>query len=450
MDLSNKKSFFVLGMGKSGVAVAQLLVHRGFSVVVHDDDVSRMEPLRRDASLDFATGDDAAEKLSRSDCLVLSPGVPLDHALAVQAQKAGIEIAGELEIAYHFCDARIVGVTGTNGKSTVVSLLGRILEKARVESVVAGNIGTPLSSIVDSDSVPGTIVLEISSFQLDTIHDFRVDVAVLLNVTADHLDRYDDSFDNYVDSKARILNRSNKTTVLVYNDDDSACRRIATAFGGKKIAFSSARALEQGVYLRDNVIVRDSGDGPQVVIAVADFPPVGIHNLENAMAAIAAAVPLDVDGASVHDALATYEPLPHRMEPVRVVCGVAYINDSKATNVDAAIKSIRSIDGPLILIMGGLDKNGDFTLMTDCLGSVKEIVLIGRAADKIAAALTGHATTRRAATMSDAISLAAASAEDGDTVLLAPACASFDMFDNYGARGEAFRDAVVALEERVQ
>jgi UDP-N-acetylmuramoylalanine--D-glutamate ligase len=349
-----------------------------------------------------------------------------------------------LELAYHFCSGDIVGVTGTNGKSTVVSLLGLIFQSAGRRHVVAGNIGTPFASVVEEGSFD-VIVLEISSFQLDTISDFKARVAVLLNVTADHLDRYDKSFDKYVDSKSRILNRADDSTWFVYNEEDAVCRSVASVFGGNKIPFSSAKSLDAGVYLQDGAIVRRWGGDVEPVLAVKDFSPVGIHNLENAMAAVAAATPFDVDASVVAAALKAYRPLPHRMELARVAGGVAYINDSKATNVDATIKSVRSIDGPVVLIMGGLDKNGDYVPLIEHLGKVKRVVLIGEATKRIEAALGKHCDVCRAGTMDDAVKTASESTVSGDTVLLAPACASFDMFHDYAARGDAFKAAVGSL-----
>lgn len=448
MDIVNGKRFFVLGLGRSGVAVTQLLAEKGFPVVAWDDNAATRARVTDElGNARIPDEASAADVLRACDCLVMSPGVPMDHDLVRRAREARIEVSGELEIAYHFCTSKIVGVTGTNGKSTVVSLIGKILDEAGVPTIVAGNIGTPLAEFVRTDDVPDTLVLEISSFQLDTIDDFHADVAVLLNVTPDHLDRYDGSFDNYLASKARILNHADDATVFVYNDDDEGCRRIASSFRGVGIAFSSSRRLDRGVYLRDESIVLHLDGKEETVLPAREFPAVGVHNLENAMAAVAVAESLGVGRDALRSALRTYVPLPHRMEPVRTVSGVRYVNDSKATNVDAAVKSIRSIDGPLIVIMGGLDKDGDFSMLISHLGAVRTIVLIGRATDKIESVLGGAAVTHRAGTMEDAVTYAAGIAQGGDTVLLAPACASFDMFDNYGARGQSFRDAVNGLKE---
>jgi UDP-N-acetylmuramoylalanine--D-glutamate ligase len=319
---------------------------------------------------------------------------------------------------------------------------------AGLKSVVAGNIGTPFSDVVDTEDDLDVVVLEISSFQLDTISNFKTRVAAVLNITPDHLDRYNDSFDEYVKSKARILRNFDDETVFVYNADDAACAIIARGFDGNKVPFSSSRRLDAGVFSADGAIVRVTGGRMERVIAIGDFPPVGIHNLENAMASVAAVTPFEVEKRDIEAALAAYRPLPHRMEPVKTVRGVTYINDSKATNVDATIKSLRSIESDVVLIMGGLDKNGEFGLLGPHLSRVKLIVLIGDAKQKIKNVLTGKCRISEAATMEEAVELAAEVSSTGDTVLLAPACASFDMFKNYGHRGEVFRAAVNALKEQ--
>ena len=383
------------------------------------------------------------DPLSGCDCLVVSPGVPMDHAIIRSAVTRGLPVTGELEIAYTFSSSRIIGVTGTNGKSTVVSMIGDILDTAEVAHTVAGNIGTPFSDVVDDAG--DVTVLEISSFQLDTIDDFKCDVAVLLNITPDHLDRYDESMDNYAASKARILNRADSSTYFVYNADDRACVRIAGAHAGPKIAFSSSQILDRGIYSDGAAIVRRLGPSADTVLPLDDFPPVGIHNLENAMAAIGSVVAFDIDDRSIRSALSGYTPLPHRMEIVRVLDDVTYINDSKATNVDATSKSVRSIEGPVILILGGLDKSGDFGVLAGLGDRIKHVVLIGDAAAKIRAALTGHIEMSDAGDMQDAVASARRLSSPGDTVLLAPACASFDMFKNYQERGEVFRAAVNGL-----
>jgi UDP-N-acetylmuramoylalanine--D-glutamate ligase len=452
VDLLSHKRYLVAGAGKSGRAVACLLASKGRNVALTDDDASVLSSVAATPELVGVTGrvevmgsDAALRSLGRFGAVIASPGVPLENPLLRAARQMRLTVTGEIEVAYRYCSSPIVAVTGTNGKSTVVNVLGKIFETCGKSAVVAGNIGTPFASIVQSGAEYDVIVLEISSFQLDTIIDFRAHVAVLTNVTPDHLDRYEDSFEVYARSKAKILNRAGREAVFVYNADDPTCARIAAGFEGEKIPFSSSHSLGEGVYLEGGVIVRRRRGVAEAVARREGFPPIGVHNLENAMAAVAAATPFDVDLGRVREALASYRPLAHRMEVVRVVGGVTYINDSKATNVDATIKSLRSIDGMVVVILGGSDKNLDFRPLVDHLDRVKMAILIGETRGKIRAAIAGRCPLAVAGTLDDAVGMASAAASSGDTVLLAPACASFDMFTNYAHRGEVFRRAVQAL-----
>ena len=437
--------FFVFGMARSGIAVSRLLAGDGKQVAVSDDDAAALERFRAEAAgIEIVAGADAEEAAARSQCVVVSPGVSLDHPVLVRAERAGVPVIGEIEAAYRYTRARIVGVTGTNGKSTTVGVIGDILRSGGIDAVVAGNVGTPLADVL-RERDPDTLVLELSSFQLDTIDRFHADVAVLLNVTPDHLDRYHHSFDEYAASKGRILNRADNRTTYVYNTEDEAAVALAQSHHGPSIPFSSQRPLETGVYFENDAIVRAWNGRKDVVIRRSEFTPVGVHNLENALASIAAVIPFDVPLDAMRAALRAYRPLPHRMELVRVVDGVAYINDSKATNVDATAKSLASIDGPVIVILGGRDKEGDFRALLPHLKSARRAVLIGEAKDVIARALKGRVDVAQASDMKDAVRAARAAAQPGDTVLLAPACASFDMFKNYQERGEVFRASVNAL-----
>jgi len=454
MAFLDHKRFFVFGMARSGRAVATLLAERGYDVVVHDDVASataayvESDEFRGNAAcrarVTAAGTDDWRARLEQCDCLVLSPGVPLDHALVTHARGRGMAVVGEIEAAYHFNKALVVGVTGTNGKSTVVGVIGKILEQAGVRVVVAGNIGNPFADAVRSGGFE-TIVLELSSFQLDTIDEFRCDVAALLNVTPDHLDRYHHSFDEYAASKARILNRAGGETFYVYNGDDAVASRLAADYAGPRMEFSSTRHLAEGVFAEGGVIRRRIDGVVEDVVPRSEFSPVGVHNLENAMAAIAATTPFELRIEDVRAALHAYRALPHRMELVRVVGGIAYVNDSKATNVDASVKSLMSIEGGVVIILGGRDKDGDFTALKPYLARVRLAVLIGEARGTIRATLAGSCPLADAEDMEAAVAAAAEAAQAGDTVLLAPACASFDMFDNYQHRGEVFRKVVNAL-----
>lgn len=445
------RRFFVLGMARSGIAVSGLLAKDGREVTVFDDN---RETLAKFPDSDVAhaygdmitvaTADSAAGAVAAADCLVASPGVPLEHALVKQAIAVGIPVIGEVEVAFHFTRARIVGVTGTNGKSTTVSVIGEILSAAKVDAVVAGNIGTAVCDVL-RERDPHTLVLELSSFQLDTTDEFRVDVAVLLNVTPDHLDRYHHSFEEYAASKARILRHASAETHYVYNEEDPVARRLVKGTPARTLPFSASRRLPRGVWFEDDTIVCAEDGQRDVVIRRGEFTPIGVHNLENALASVGAARALGVALDPVRTALRSYRPLPHRMELVRVVDGVAYVNDSKATNVDAAIKSIVSVEGPSIVILGGRDKEGDFASLIPHLERVRCAVLIGEAASAIRGALAGRVEMTDAKDMADALRIAHDSARPGDTVLLAPACASFDMFKNYQERGDAFRASVNRL-----
>ena len=457
MAFLDDRRYFVFGLGISGRAVASLLAAAGRDVVACDDNAAAVATFAAEtpaaasaaglAIVHSGPDVDAVELLRSCDRMVLSPGVPLDHPLVVAARSAGIPVDGEIEAAFHFTRAGIAAVTGTNGKSTTVGIIGKILETAGVRSVVAGNVGTPFAGVVGGADDFETIVLELSSFQLDTIDEFRAGVAVLLNVTPDHLDRYHHSFDEYSVSKARILNRADDDTWFVYNDADTVCRSISGGFAGNKAAFSSI-GRPQGThvcYLDGGSIRRNWGSGEEDVLDVSEFTPVGLHNLENAMAAVGAAGAMGVSLDAIRDGLRSYRPLPHRMEPVRIVAGVTFINDSKATNVDATVKSLMGLDGGAVLILGGRDKEGDFSALVPHLGRVRRILLIGEARRVIREALDGKCDLEDVDDMAAAVTAAATYAKKGDTVLLAPACASFDMFDNYQHRGEVFRSCVNAL-----
>jgi UDP-N-acetylmuramoylalanine--D-glutamate ligase len=445
------RSFFVLGMARSGIAASGLLAKDNRAVVVFDDDPVVLARFpATDVAREFgdriaiASPEGVEEAIASSDCVVLSPGVPLEHRVVQAALTRGIPVIGEIEVAYHFTRARIVGVTGTNGKSTTVGVIGDILKAGGIDTVVAGNIGTPVCDVL-RERDPHTLVLEISSFQLDTTDEFRVDTGVLLNVTPDHLDRYHHSFDEYAASKARILRHASDRTSYVYNREDAAANALAAQTHARGIPFSSSRVLEAGVYFDDQFIVRSWQGKRDQVLARGEFTPIGVHNLENALASVGVATALDVPLPAVRDALRAYRPLPHRMELVRVLDGVTYVNDSKATNVDATVKSLVSIEGHSVLILGGRDKEGNFAALIPHLGDVRRAVLIGEARPVIRRALAGHVAMAEARDMEDAVRIGRDTAHRGDTVLLAPACASFDMFKNYQERGEVFRACVNRL-----
>jgi UDP-N-acetylmuramoylalanine--D-glutamate ligase len=458
MKFVDGKKFFVLGLGLSGRAAVSLLAGEGRNVVAWDEDADAVTKHKDEIAceryrdrVEFPpAGADRSRvvpDITSSDVVVLSPGVPLDHPLVAAARDSNVAVVSEIEAAFHFTNARIIGVTGTNGKSTTVGVIGNILEAAGVRHVVAGNVGTPFAGVVGGGKDYDVIVLELSSFQLDTISEFRADVAVLLNVTPDHLDRYNNSMDEYAMSKARILNLADERSCFVFNENDDRCRVISRGYPGTLLPFSSASRPpgEAAVFQEENAIFRSWAGTRERVVERSEFTPVGIHNMENAMAAVGAASAMDVPLADIRGGLRSYRPLPHRMELVKVAGGVAYVNDSKATNVDATIKSLISIDGGVVLILGGKDKQGNFGALVPHLKNVRRIIVIGEATDKIMAALEGCCAMEKQTDMAAAVTAAANAALAGDTVLLAPACASFDMFDSYNHRGEVFRSCVNAL-----
>ncbi len=443
------RKVLVLGLARSGTAVAALLAEHGHNVLAFDeshDAVSRFGSNPRVQSKANVSVVDAAEAetvIRDCDELVISPGVPLDHPLVLTARQSGIPVVGEVEAASRYTRARIIGVTGTNGKSTTVGVIGDIVSSVHSRTVVAGNVGTPFAEVVQDEQ--DVIVLELSSFQLDTIDAFRCDIAVLLNVTPDHLDRYHNSMKEYAESKARILNRADSDSVFVYNAEDSITVEIADGFPGQLVPFSTRRELSQGVFLDGDRVISNWKGSAETVIERPEFTPTGLHNAENLLAAIGASMALGITTKDMVAPLRAYRPLPHRMELVRVVDGVSYINDSKATNVDAACKSLESVDGQSVIILGGRDKDGDFSALLPFVGRVRVAILIGEAQGVIRAALEGACVLLNCKDLPDAVRAAAGLVEAGDTVLLAPACASFDMFPNYEARGVTFRDAVNAL-----
>jgi len=446
MGFRDHKNILVVGMARSGRAVCALLSANGCNVTAWDDNprvLSESDPESLGAT---AASTETVEKAARTaDCVVVSPGVPADNRIISVAKDVQVPVVGEIEAAYHFTNARIVAVTGTNGKSTTVGVIGAILERAGIDVTVAGNVGAPFADAVRERDYD-TIVLELSSFQLDTIDEFRADVTVLLNVTPDHLDRYDGSFDAYAASKGRLLLNASEDTLYVFNDVDDVARSMVASNPGPSIGFSSEGELETGVYLHDGNFVRRLDGTASAVMPRSGFSPVGVHNAENALASIAAIIPFGIDDDTVRDALREYRALPHRMELVRVINGVGYINDSKATNVDATAKSIRSVEGSCVVILGGRDKDGNFASLVPLKTSVRRAILIGESASVIRSALESHWDVEMASDMMDAVRRASEVAEPGDTVLLAPACASFDMFANYEERGEAFRASVNQLE----
>ncbi len=444
------KNVLVVGLARSGLASANFLAGRGAEVTVTDIKdaaslgtfVSQLAP-----GVKQALGGHRLEDFLRPDFIVLSPGVPLRIDELQAAARAGVPIYSEIELAFRFLQGRLVGVTGSNGKTTTTTLIGQCFKSAGKDYAVAGNIGTPLISLASESSPSRTLVVELSSFQLETVDRLKCDISVLLNVTPDHLDRYPD-FAAYAQAKERIFRNQTRNDFAVLNADDPHCARLTGGLTGRPMLFSRRRRLAEGVFVEDETI-RICWEGRSIdLMPVREIRLRGNHNLEYVLAATAVAYLAGLDPEAVAEAVRSFPGVEHRLEPVRRLNSVDYYNDSKATNVDAATQALRAFDQPLIVIMGGLDKNGDFGALADLVReSVKRLILIGAATEKIDAALGDLVPVFKASSMEDAVSFARREAREGDVVLLAPACASFDMFDNYEHRGRVFKSLVNALPE---
>lgn len=450
-DVAGKR-FSVIGAARSGIAAAKLLKAHGATVFVSDS--APLGAMRNAAaelarlSIPFEFGGNSANVL-QSDVIVLSPGVPFEAPIVRQAAAQGLRMVSEIEVACWFCKGKIVGITGTNGKTTTTALLGRMFEDAKAESVVAGNIGLAFSEVVEQIPEHGTAILEISSFQLDAIETFRPNIAALLNITPDHLDRYDHSMEKYTASKCRIFENQRLGDALVYNYDDPIVRtnvekRVHAEV--RKLPFSIATTLHEGAFVRGKSLCLRMDGQEADIVALDDISIKGRHNLMNAMAATLAAKARGIPTASLRATLKNFKGVEHRLEFVREVNGVLFVNDSKATNVDSVWYALQSFTRPIVLLLGGRDKGNDYTTLYPLVERyVKAIVAIGESADTVLAAFAGRKPTSKAASMEEAIRQATRFAAAGDVVLLSPACASFDWFENYEHRGRVFKDIVMTL-----
>jgi UDP-N-acetylmuramoylalanine--D-glutamate ligase len=432
----------VIGAGKSGVASANFLAARGDSVVLTDAAAAPSLPVPLDERVERAFGRDDASLLDGVTTIVVSPGVPLTIPLLQHAAERIIPILGEIELAFRHLHGTVIAITGSNGKSTTTALIGEILKVAGRQPIVAGNIGEPLISAIDPDRVR-TYVVELSSFQLETVDTFRANVALLLNITPDHMDRYA-TFDDYAAAKYRIFRNQESGDTAIVNARDR--RELPRDSRARVWRFSSTKPVDDGAWVDGDALVLSLG-GEERRIPRASLKLQGQANAENALAAWLAARAVGVEDVDVQIAFGTFAGLPHRMVLVRELDGVKWINDSKGTNVDATLKSLEGFDGAsVILILGGKDKAGEFERMRDLVKSKARTVLtIGKAADRIAEALHGASEIVPAEDMSNAVRWAREHAKSGDTVLLSPACASFDQYRNFEHRGEHFEELVKAL-----
>ena len=450
MELKNKR-VLVVGAGKSGISAARFLRGRGAKVTISDSRsaaaLAGEIPALMDAGIMVEAGGHGLLTFRRQDLIVVSPGVPMDTPEVKQVVALGMPVIGELELASRFLQGQVVAITGSNGKTTTTMLVGEILKLGGLETLVGGNIGLPVIDLI-AESRPETwSVLEVSSFQLETIAEFRPRIAAVLNITPDHLDRHK-TFAIYAAAKARITERQDAEDFLVLNGESKDAQMVAARTRAQIFWFSARRPIKQGAFVHGDSIVflPKEGGKAEPVMPVSEVTLKGAHNVENVLAAVTiarlAGVPADVVRAAVRE----FKAVEHRLEMVRVWNNVEFYNDSKATNVDAAMKAVSSFAGGVHLILGGKDKDSDYRQMAGLLMErVKVVYTIGSAAEKIGRELAGTVTMVEAGTLDVAVTRAAKAAVPGDVVLLAPACSSFDQFENYEHRGRVFRELVAGL-----
>ncbi|HEU4366697.1 MAG TPA: UDP-N-acetylmuramoyl-L-alanine--D-glutamate ligase [Methylomirabilota bacterium] len=442
----------VVGLARSGIAAIRLLREAGAIVTGSDvkalDALGREVAALRDAGVRLVTNGDAHHAFEGATLVVVSPGVPLDSPQLAPARAARLPIIGELELGWRAMEAVTIAITGTNGKTTTTALTGALLAEQPRPVLVAGNIGTPLAAGALTFPRDGLVVAEVSSFQLESIDTFQPRVAAVLNVTPDHLDRHG-SFDAYVDAKARIFLNQTTTDCAVLNADDPAAAALAPRTRGRVIWFSRRRPLEPGVFVSgDGWVAARLNGHVEAICPLAEMQLRGQHNVENVLAATACALWLGLGAAAIRRAIGRFRAVEHRIEFVRDLRGVQFYNDSKGTNVASTIKALESFQERVVLIAGGKGKGQDFAPLAGAArGRVSHAVVIGEDGPKIGAALAAIGiAVSAAATMQSAIEGARAQARPGDVVLLSPACASFDMFDNYEHRGDVFKRLVGALD----
>jgi len=449
MELQNKR-VLVVGLGKSGQAAARFLKAHGAKVTVSDARPATLIaelPALLDEGISVEAGSHGLLTFRRQDLIVVSPGVPADVPELKQVRAMGMRIIGELELGASFLEGEIVAITGSNGKTTTTTLVGEILKASGRPTLVGGNIGTPVTEMVAASTKETWSVLEVSSFQLETVESFKPKIALVLNITPDHLDRHG-SFEAYAAAKARITEFQTADDFLVLNAEDVNTQLVAAKTKAQIYWFSAKRQIKQGAFVHGESILFTAREGgkPEPVMPVAEIPLAGAHNVENVLAAVCAGRLAGVAAETIRGAVRAFKAVEHRLEFVRELGGVKYFNDSKATNVDATVKAVESFGGGIHLILGGKDKDSNYAVMGPLLRErVKTVITIGSAAEKIERELAGVVKIEAAETMQRAVTLAHEQASAGDTVLLAPACASFDQFENYEHRGRVFKELVMAL-----
>ena len=447
MDLKDKK-VLVVGMARTGIATAKFLKARGSMVTTTEakPEEEMREAIQELKGMDLSTewGGHQPETFLKQDLIVVSPGVDLSMDPVQRAIRHGIRVISEIELAYHFIDVPILAITGTNGKTTTTLLLGEMLKEDGKRVGVGGNVGEPLILFADGGDRWEVLAVEISSFQLEAIEEFRPRISVLLNITEDHLDRYS-SYTDYIEAKVRIFANQNSGDQAIFNKDDPIVMQSREKVKAKKVMFSMRERPEEGAFSDGQTILLRLG-GKEEEFSLAQTPLKGVHNVENMMAALTAARIFGCSKKAVQDVLDRFKGLEHRLEFVREIGGVRFYNDSKGTNVGSVVKSLQSFSEPVILIAGGKDKNGDLSPLKELVQKqVKHMILLGEAKERMNRDLGELTDTVMAKTMEEAVSLARQKARGGEVVLLSPGCSSFDMFRDYKERGKVFKEAVRRL-----
>lgn len=451
MNLKNM-TVLVAGSGKSGIGAVELLQKIGSTIILYDgnnklniEDIQKK--LKKQDDVEIVIGELPQHIIDRSDLMVLSPGIAIDAPFVNQVRDSGVEIWGEIELAYRVAKGRLIAITGTNGKTTTTALVGEIMSNYFAKADIVGNIGNPYTTTAYESDKDTVTVAEISSFQLETIHEFHPDVSAVLNITPDHLNRHY-TMDNYANVKMSIAQNQNKNQVCILNYEDAIIREKAEQLTNKVIYFSSKQTLSEGVYLDRNKILYKENDKEVFVTTTEDTNLVGVHNIENIMAAIAISINMGVPVDSIRNTIKNFQAVEHRIEYVTTKGDVIYYNDSKGTNTDASIKAIEAMTRPTVLIAGGYDKKTSFDEWIESFnGKIKSLVLLGETANQIEQTARKHGYMNIVITNSleEAVEISAKRATPGDAVLLSPACASWDMFDSYEQRGEMFKKLVKNL-----
>ncbi len=446
MKIKDKK-ISIIGAVRSGLSAAKLAKRHNIDVFVselaqYDKLKDNFDELKKN-NIEFEYGGHT-DKVFEADLIVTSPGVPSNSVVLQRASEKNIPVISELEFAYQFCKGKIIGITGTNGKTTTTTLCGHVLNLCGIKTHIAGNIGTAFSEIADSVNENEFVVLEISSFQLDYVNEFAPYISVILNITPDHLDRYENDFKKYASAKFNITRNQSANDFFIINSKEASEYNVITS--AKLLKINTKDEVDSGAYFKDGKLIYTLDGNKEVVCDWQDVNLRGEHNLQNTLAVLAIAKLLDANNEKIKEAFSTFAGVEHRLEFVRELNGITFINDSKATNVDSVFYALKSFDRPLRLILGGKDKGNDYNQILDLVKqNVAKIYAIGSSREKIYSFFKDYLDTEMCGDMEEAIDQAYEEASEGDIVLLSPACASFDMFDNYEHRGQVFKNLVKSL-----